>query len=205
MRVKLLNLSAWLFWSILLLGGCSNLDSISTSTDLKAIWSRQLLWLEGLQHWRATGRVAVRSASDAGSASIHWQQAPANFSLRLYGPFGQGTVLIEGQHNSVSLRRADGQITRAPSAEELLFRELGWSVPVSVLRYWILGRPAPGYPVEEFRLNGAGLLGRLSQAGWQVNYQGYREAGEGTLPDKFELRREALLVRVVLSDWQFSE
>ncbi len=162
-------------------------------------------WLKGLHDWQATGRVAVRGASDGGTASMHWKQSPAHFSIRLYGPFGHGAIQIKGDQKKVSLHRPDGEVTRAGNAEELLLTELGWTVPVSVLRYWILGRPAPDYPVEAFRLNGAGLLGRLSQAGWQVTYSGYREAGQGMLPAKFELRRDSLRVRVVLSQWRLPE
>ena len=87
------------------------------------------------------------------------------FTLRLHGPFGQGSVLIEGQPGSVSLRRANGQVTRAGSAEALLSQELGWSVPVSVMRYWILGRPAPDYPVTDLQINARGLLGRTESGG----------------------------------------
>ncbi len=205
MQVKRLNYSRWLVLSVVLLGGCSSLNLVSKTSELDAAWARQLIWLQGLDSWQANGQVAVRSADDGGSASMIWRQTAAGFSLRLHGPFGQGAVLIEGDANSATMRLADGRIQRAGSAQELLLRELGWSVPVSVLRYWILGRPAPGYPTEEFRLNESGLLGNLSQAGWRVTYQGYREAGQGTLPAKIELRREALRVRVVLSDWRLPQ
>jgi len=192
----------WLVWTVLLLGGCSNLDSVSQVSDPQSVWARQLAWLKGLQQWRASGRVAVRSASDGESASLLWRQGPAAYSLRLHGPFGQGAVLIEGKPDSVTLRRADGKVSHAANAQELLRRELGWSLPVSVLRYWILGRPASGFRIDEFRLNAAGLLGRLSQAGWQVRYLGYREVDQGVLPAKIELRRADVRVRVVLSQWQ---
>ena len=198
------NFRRWLFVAVVFLAGCSNLDLISDASERNAMWSRQLNWLKGLDTWQASGQVAVRSADDGGSASMIWRQTPSEFSLRLHGPFGQGAVLIEGDAKIVSLRSADGQIKRAGSAEELLFRELGWSVPVTGLRYWILGRPAPGYPTEEFRLNEMGLVEHLTQAGWQVTYLRYREAGQGMLPAKIELRRDSLLVRVVLSDWRLS-
>ncbi len=205
MWFKRLHPWVWLIGSVLYLSGCTNLDPAPSNSDQKSAWTQHLNWVSGLQHWQASGRVAVRSAVDGGSATLHWRQAPEEFTLRLHGPFGQGSVLIEGHSESVSLRRANGQVTRAGSAEALLSQELGWSVPVSVMRYWILGRPAPDYPVSELQINASGLLGRMNQAGWQVVYKGYRDAGEGSLPAKFELRREALLVRVVLSEWQLSQ
>ncbi len=204
MPVKQHKFSRWLLLAVVFLGGCGTLNTVTDFSERDAGWSRQLAWLKGLDTWQASGRVAVRSADDGGSASMIWRQSPSEFSLRLHGPFGQGAVVIEGDAETATMRQGDGRITRADSAEELLLRELGWSVPVSVLRYWILGRPAPGFPLVELRLNEEGLAGRLTQAGWRVTYTRYRDAGSGRLPAKIKLRREALRVRVVLSDWRLS-
>ncbi len=192
----------WWLVAVTVLTGCAGPSPQNNIPAESSAWAQQLRWVQGLRNWRASGRVAVSGAADSGSASLHWRQTAEKFTIRLFGPFGQGAVLIQGQPQSVSLRRAGGDIKHAASAEELLSRELGWSVPVTVLRYWILGRPAPGYSVTEMKLNEEDLLGHLKQAGWQVAFQRYRGVGDGWLPVKIELSRDRLRVRIVVSQWQ---
>ena len=170
--------------------------------DRLAAWAAHRAWLEGVSTWRASGRVAVSSGSESFSATLRWRQARDGFRIQLSGPFGQGAVRVEGAGGGVVLRTADGRIARAPTPEALLAAELGVQVPVSVLRYWLLGRPAPGSTPQVLDLDWAGRIARLEQAGWQVNYQEYRDSGAGALPARLDIRNEQVEARILISRWQ---
>jgi len=170
--------------------------------DTRQAWQAHLAWLEGLSDWRTRGRLAVSVPEQSWSANLRWRQRGAEYRVWLGGPFGQGAVRIEGGEDGVELRTADGRRQRAASPERLLAGELGVEVPVSLLRYWILGRPAPAPPVTGIELDPAGRLARLEQAGWEVRYARYEEAGAGSLPARLDVQREGMRARFVLGGWE---
>ena len=89
----------------------------------------------------------------------------------------------------------------ATSAEELLGTRLGWSLPVSGLRYWLLGLPAPGLPVVKSSLDSFGRLLRLSQGGWQIRYLDYKWIENLALPGKIFVEHPKLRLRLVIDHW----
>ena len=185
---------------LLLLLGCESIPQ-APSEDPRVSWRAQLSWLESLHAWRASGRVAVQVPDDGWSASLRWQQRDSDYRLDLSGPFGQGAVRIEGSASGVVLHTADGRVQRAASAEQLIAVNLNAEVPVAQLRFWLLGRPAPGEKVEELLLDPQGRLQRLRQAGWVVTYQEYAAHETAALPKRLQIEREQTVARIVLSAW----
>ena len=49
-------------------------------------WAEHVMQLQAFNHWRASGKLAVRSVDQSESASLVWQQEQANTSLTLSGP-----------------------------------------------------------------------------------------------------------------------
>jgi outer membrane lipoprotein LolB len=111
-------------------------------------------------------------------------------------------VRIDGSASEVVLRSADGRVQRAATAEQLIAMHLNADVPVAQLRFWILGRPAPGQDVQELQVDSQGRLLRLLQAGWLVTYQQYEAHESGALPTRLRIKRERTAARFVLSDWR---
>lgn len=183
-----------------LLVGCESVPE-APSEDPRLSWQAQLSWLESLQVWRASGRVAIQVPEDGWSASLRWQQRADGYRIALSGPFGQGAVRIDGTASGVVLRTADGGVQRATSVQQLIAAHLNAEVPVAQLRYWILGRPAPGEKVQELELNSQGRLQRLVQAGWIVTYQEYVAHETGALPKRLQIERAQTVARLVLSSW----
>ena len=94
------------------------------------------------------GKLGLRSATDSFTATLQWRQVGDDYRIRLSGPFGAGALQIEGDEQGVTLRTGEGQEYAAGSQEELLYQHLGWSVPLSGLRYWMLGRTPPEQEVS---------------------------------------------------------
>lgn len=186
---------------VLWLGGCAAPPPLAPADRLAAAEAHQR-WLEGLSQWRASGRVAVDVPDDAWNAAVSWRQGPASYRIQLSGPFGQGAVRIDGDSAGVVLRTADGREASAPSAEQLIAQELGAQVPITVLRYWLTGRPSPQHPVTHLEVDDAGHVRELDQAGWQVRYAQYAASDGGALPARVTIRREGTQARFLIGRWQ---
>ena len=188
------------FALVVLLVGCEVLPG-APGAGRRADWQAHLDWLETLTVWRTSGRVAVQVPDDGWTATLRWRQRDDDYRIQLSGPFGQGAVRIDGSASMVVLRTADGRERRAATPEQLIAAELNAKVPVSLLRFWILGRPAPAVTVEELEVDEAGHLQRLAQAGWLITYQQYEAHEAGALPTKLAIGQENSTARFVLDSW----
>jgi outer membrane lipoprotein LolB len=186
---------------MLLAAGCAAPGGPAEQAERQAAWESHLVWLGALGNWRVAGRVAVSAESGGWSANLRWRQNGERYRVQLEGPFGQGAVRISGDGNAVALRTADGRSARAETPEALATAELGVEVPVSALRYWLTGRPAPGEAPRALRLDWAGRLEVLEQHGWTVRYRDYTQVGSGDLPSRLEVTRGDVEARFLLIDW----
>lgn len=159
-----------------------------------------------LQHWTINGKLGVRSPGENGSANLQWWQRNAqNYRIHLSGPLGAGTTVITGTPAGVTLQKGSEVPLQAASPAELTAQILGWPLPVAEMYYWVRGMAAPGAPVEGRQQDSQGQLQSLRQAGWHLNFSGYRSAGPYVLPTRIvaETRQAAGPVKVtlVIKEW----
>lgn len=193
---------------LLILAACSTVPKstdVDASNNTNALWLQHRQQIENISQWRIKGRAALRSDSDSWSAALTWQQNDETYQVRLAGPFGQGAITIEGDGDSVSVHIAGQPAVVASDAELLLSQQLGWTVPVSLLPYWLRGVPAPGQ-VDAMALNeSSGVLDQLIQNGWQVDYSAYRALGGVNLPRKIQIENDSLRLKLVLDRWNLGK
>lgn len=158
--------------------------------------------LEAIRNWTCIGRVGATNGSDSLSASMRWVQNRDGYRIRLSGPLGQGLVDVNGSAAGVALRTSDRETFFASSPEALLDEQFGWRLPVSGLRYWILGLPVPGAEVSSRELDVYGRFRRLEQSGWRIDYLDYVQVGGVDLPSRLELRHPHLSARIAVRRWQ---
>lgn len=168
----------------------------------KNVWRVRRKHLLEMHKWSVFGKLALKSDSDAWTATLHWKQEGDHYRIRLTGPFGSGGVQIEGDPGRVELRTADNQVFQATDPEDLLYQHVGWRVPLSGLRYWILGRVEPGVPVERVYIDVAGRVVRFDQDGWKVEYLDYRKVDELAMPKRASLENSRVTAKVLVSRWE---
>jgi outer membrane lipoprotein LolB len=145
--------------------------------------------------------VSVTLQEQGWHANLEWVQQGSTYELGLSGPLNQGRLEIAGGPRGVTARGSDGSIVSADDAETLLTEQMGWSLPVRGMRYWVLGVPDPSQPVVSMALDELGRLATLEQAGWVIRYPSYLE-GEGLdLPHKIRLDSTRVNVRMVIDEW----
>lgn len=152
-----------------------------------------------LTQWVAKGRIALSSGEHGGGGSFVWQQRSERTELAVRGPLGAGGINVVTDGETLQLSDAGGQSVDGDAARAELERRLGTALPLGQMRYWMLGRPAPG-DAEPDSSQPAGQAFR--QDGWQVSYDGYRSVAGWTVPVRLTATAASVRVRIVVDDWQ---
>jgi len=191
-----------LLFATALISGCETVPEALPGVPVETAWQQRMEALRGLESWTCNGRVAANDGKESFSGSLRWRQTQDAYQIRLSGPLGQGLVEVKGSPQGVTLRTSDQNTFAAPTPEALLDQYFGWRLPVTGLRYWIVGLPMPGLPMADGVLDPRGRLERLQQSGWRIQYLAYRQVQGLDLPSKLVLEHPRLSARIVISRWQ---
>ncbi|WP_298449798.1 lipoprotein insertase outer membrane protein LolB [uncultured Marinobacter sp.] len=168
-------------------------------------WQDRSARLGQFDHWRLSGKLAVRQPTDSGTAIInHWIQKGEAYDLALSSSFlGMGSTKLNGTPGFVELTLSNGETYRSGDPDALMEAATGWQLPLESLTWWIRGLPAPaGNPRLLF--DARGELAIIRQDGWEIRYDRWHELQGNTpaLPARITALKDNKRVRVVVSDWQ---
>nr|VFJ76386.1 MAG: outer membrane lipoprotein LolB [Candidatus Kentron sp. FM]VFK14692.1 MAG: outer membrane lipoprotein LolB [Candidatus Kentron sp. FM] len=169
--------------------------------DIDPTWQDKNHRLLRIRDWSVRGRIAIEAEKEAWNVGVHWHQQGNEYRIRFHGPLASGSAEIVGGPGMVTLRTTDQRHFSAPDPESLLSDMMGWSIPVSGLRYWVLGRPDPKLPIEQLRVDAENRLRSLEQSGWRIRYIDYRDIDDFQLPVWLTLENERLAARIRISAW----
>lgn len=205
------------YFGILMLSACSLLPKPdapgkpSRSSDVTNIAQYDLktalqCWtIEGKFGFKPTDKTRYKSAS----ARLRWRQDGEAFSIRLSGPLGQGTVLLDGSlidpnktnTQTVTLTQSDA-IPQLVDADQLLSDILGHSFPLHYLTWWLRGLPAPTTtPNPLFSVDENQHLVELHQGDWLVTYPRLQTVNAISLPRTVKLKHPQLSATLSLNRW----
>ena len=196
-------LHAFTIMVLAFLAGCSTIKHLPDVSEIQ----RQQLWLEqqgrvsAFSHWNFTGRLGLRVPKRSGSMSIEWLQNNQKYTIYLDGPFGMSLAHIEGDERQVSAVVSDGDRIVGRTPEFLMYQLTGWDLPVSSLKYWVRGLPAPGQDVQ-VSLDNAGIPEKISQQGWSVEYLRFNEENGVSIPSRIRAISGDIQITLVVSDWE---
>ncbi len=169
--------------------------------DRDALWALHRERVAGIRDWYLAGRVALATEREGFSASLYWTQNDERYSLRVVAPLGQGSYGLDGGPTEVVMHTPDRRTLTAKNPEDLILAQLGWTLPLLGLRYWVRGIPEPAAPVAAMTLDERGRLAELDQSGWHIQVLDY-EARDGLdLPSKLVLQTQRFTVRIVVERW----
>ena len=151
--------------------------------------------------WELSGAIAARNKNKSWTASMNWrQEARDQYQIRLYGPLGGGTVMVE-KHGAIITFRDGSKKVASTDADKLLLSQTGVRLPVNNLYYWVRGLPAPGPVGSEHRDANQHLL-QLNQAGYTITYSQYTIVNGTTLPTKIRLEGHGVMIKVAITRWK---
>jgi outer membrane lipoprotein LolB len=186
---------------LLLASGCAHRGPLTPPPNVQE-HQRQL---QAIGDWQLTGKLGIRTADDNGSATLKWAQQPATYQINLSGPLGQKRMIITGSADRVRLEQTGEPAQEAKTAEALIKKSVGWTLPVAQLAYWVRGVPAPKLRISHLQQNENGLLDQLIQGGWSISYSNYRDQGFNgailPLPGKITAEYKDVRLVLVIRDW----
>ena len=213
--MKTLSLIARCILVALLVSGCAHQQP--KAPLISQDWPKHQAQLLSLPNWQAIGKLAVKVPNDGGSANLQWIQTGKSYQISLNGPFGAGKLDINGEPGSVTLAEAGQPPQTAKTAEELIKRTTGWTIPVTQLAFWVRGLPEPNTKVVGFSPNPQGLIGVLEQLGWRVTYGDYlnvplnlqnpdnpNENQTLSMPGRIVAEYKDVRLTLVIREWRFA-
>lgn len=157
--------------------------------------------VSNLTSWDISGAIAARHQRQSWTAALNWlQQGAGSYQIRLMGPLGSGTVMIE-KHNGIITFHDGPKTISSNDADHLLFTQTGVRLPVSHLYYWVRGIPAPGQSGQEQAL-GNKQRSHFNQDGYSVMYSQYMNVHSLILPSKIKLEGHGVLIKLVIKRWR---
>jgi outer membrane lipoprotein LolB len=182
-----------------LAAGCATMPEPAAPGD----WNGRRAELQALDGWTLNGRVAVAAGDEGFSGGLTWRQSGTRAEVELRGPVGGTALAIRVDGSGFSVTDQHGEVFDGARAREIVALHVGSDLPITELRYWLVGAPAPDAPHRE-TLGGDARLATLDQAGWQVRYDRYRAAGRLALPARLDITKGALRLRVAVLDWRLA-
>ncbi len=190
---------------VLLLGGCETLpEEVAPAVvdDRQAAFEARQKALGTLVDWNAVGKLGLKTEQDSWSATVRWTQAGGAYEIHLSGPLGQSAMRMKGDEQKVTLRTSEPRTYTARDAEALMEKTIGWRLPVSGLRYWLMGTVEPGKPYQRLILDEGGRPLALEQSGWSVRYDGYTLSKTMAMPVRVALNNKDIRARVIIRRWR---
>lgn len=190
-----------LLLALLLTSGCAH-RSLTPPQDVLE-HQRQV---QAIDDWTLTGKLGIRTTDDSGSANVKWTQQITSYQINLSGPLGQKSMIITGTPDKVRLEQTGEPAQEAKTAEALIKKSAGWTLPVAQLAYWVRGVPAPKLRITQLQQNENGLIAQLIQGGWSIHYSNYRDQTFNgvilPLPGKITAEYKNVRLVLVIRHWQ---
>ena len=160
-------------------------------------WKDRKLAQSRITDWQMSGVFSITYGNKRDIANFNWQQKLDNYTINISGPMDIGNARVAGDIGRVRFWRASGEVFEADTPEQLMESQLGWRLPISDIRYWILGIPAPT-KVDYKYFDRYGHMNFFKQKGWQVKYSGFWcGVKKGVdLPQTIELTNKGVVIKI---------
>ena len=192
------------FAAVLLLSACARTPQPPVIADNRsAFWTQHQHQAATLSRWNIMGKLGIRTAQQSNSARINWQQLDTAFDIHITSLLGQGVATLTGTTGDTHIKLAGQGEFNSSNPEALLLQQLGWTLPIAALNYWVRGIPAPDNETF-YQLNEQGLLDTMQQVGWHLSFSRYQTLDSHTLPSKIRLQRGEITLTLLIKRWSLT-
>jgi len=151
-------------------------------------------YLQEIEYWGLSGRVSVIDKKEAASATLQWRHENKRDSIKLSGLFGLGRTEISLAEKSVEIKSAGKLKKYLGNVDDVVALELGISIPVSALKYWVLGVPDPKERYKE-------MAGGFVQRDWRVRYLQMQNKKGYLMPRKMRVELGEAKLKIIINQW----
>lgn len=143
-----------------------------------------------LNHFVAEGRISLRQGARSDHLRFRWEHGPANDTVLLMSPLGQGMAQLERDASGARLKRPGQPDLVAPDLQQLAQNVFGAPLPLELLADRMRGVDAAG--VTEFD-------------GWRVQVTDTAPYRQRRLLRVLEASRDDIELRMIVDDWDSSD
>ncbi|MFK5948080.1 MAG: lipoprotein insertase outer membrane protein LolB [Methylococcales bacterium] len=175
---------------MLQLVSCANMQEKPVSAfDLSA---RENLYSK--TEWSFTGRIVIFDKENSMSANLTWKHTEKKEKIILSGLFGMGKTRITLTPGQTEIESEGERAIYYGDANSVIYSRLGIQVPVTALKFWVLGLVDPDaiYLKKE-----AGF----EQYGWKITYLQMKFIAGYELPRKIRVEQDGTKVKLIVSQW----
>jgi outer membrane lipoprotein LolB len=137
-----------------------------------------------------SGRFSITNAKDNNYGNFTWVRQSPNENLELRSPIGNTVAKITIESGLATLE-TDGKTYHGQDLDSMLEKNLGFTLPMESLHYWIQGIALPNVPIE------ASLSDGFIQLGWKVEYLAWSDPNH---PRVLQCSRGDLTIKLLL-EW----
>ncbi len=184
----------------LLLNGCG-LFTANVNNPPASTINQPILEAQALQSWKLKGRIGLISGDKAWSASLNWQQQQQQFDITIAGMFGIGRTHLVGNADAYVIKSSDAELNQY-QARLWLHQELGLTLPIAALPYWVRGLPWPKYPHQQTEKG-------FTQGNWTIAADKFKTNSGFNLPSRVKIKthdrttdQKDLKVTLAIKNWQ---
>lgn len=155
--------------------------------------------LKKLGYWQMSGKLSVKGNERPTGAQLLWSQRGSISELDLSGPVGVGGATLRIAPDTSVLTRSNGKVVRADTPEELIERVIGWPMPASLLRWWVVGVADQG---QLLSIDAEGRPEQFQYAEWTVSYDDYIDIEGLPLPRVMLITDGHLQLKLTRARWR---
>jgi outer membrane lipoprotein LolB len=157
-----------------------------------------------IKSWSMDGRIGVQAADQAWQADLYWEHDAAQDRLRISGPLSQGLVSIVVQKDLIYVNEGNGVTRLSRDPDTMLRQRLGFAVPLTSLRYWMMGVPDPEKSSLPMAGEGGGA-GGFQQSGWRIYPDNLASVDGWMLPQKLRAQGAGVKLKILADNWQLKD
>jgi len=190
------------------LSGCTTTKQVSQAPLTMQSPSERATQLNKITQWQVNGKIAFIERDKRNSATLNWQVDEKNNSqqLNLTSYLGINVLQLTSKQGEHTLK-FDGKDYHDRDLTALIYSLTGLTLPTKALSYWIKGLPFQSsdyieYDDSNLPLN---LTSFYNNQQWQIAYGNYKQINDYVLPSKLTVRKDNLLIKIVINRWQHVE
>jgi outer membrane lipoprotein LolB len=106
--------------------------------------------------------------------------------------------MIQLNAEGVTIDRGGGDIKTSANPEAFINQEIGLFVPVTSLRYWVVGLP-------EKSVDTKAIDSGFEQSGWRSQYKAMQSVKNYLLPRNMTVTNETVKLKLFIDQWSLDE
>jgi len=194
-KLSLILIPVWL------LSACISITQVPPANDAKQVWDARSSYLYGQKNWIAQMALIGNTNQQKFKTRVVWEQQAENYQIKLRDFLGRTIAIIDGSPSNVVAKTSKGERYQGDDAEMLINELFAINIPVTGMRYWLLGVTLPNETIDQLTLDDNGLAKTLSQQGWKISYPDYMQNDPYKMPSQVILEFENIKLTVKISQW----